>query len=181
MFTAAACCSESHQLTALLSQPSILLFGRGAQMHKQISGHLQAAVAGVSGGLRQPHPRVSDQQHHHLRLWAAKPDREFDLQAFNTGDYVQARLSASVGPTLDAGCRVPSQCRPQGCKPAHMLQHQLGGLRSPDACLEMGRRWYCQGCGLALHLSCMPDAPGDATRWLSSCLPVGSDRRYIPA
>ena len=24
-----------------------------------------------------------------LRLWAAKPDREFDLQAFNTGDYVQ--------------------------------------------------------------------------------------------
>jgi hypothetical protein len=26
-----------------------------------------------------------------LRLWAAKPDREFDLQAFNTGDYVQAR------------------------------------------------------------------------------------------
>ncbi len=26
-----------------------------------------------------------------LRLWAAKPSREFDLQAFNTGDYVQAR------------------------------------------------------------------------------------------
>ena len=26
-----------------------------------------------------------------LRLWAAKPDREFDLQAFNTGDYVQVR------------------------------------------------------------------------------------------
>ena len=24
-----------------------------------------------------------------LRLWAAKPDREFDLEAFNTGDYVQ--------------------------------------------------------------------------------------------
>jgi glucan phosphorylase len=25
-----------------------------------------------------------------LRLWAAKPSREFDLEAFNTGDYVQA-------------------------------------------------------------------------------------------
>lgn len=29
-----------------------------------------------------------------LRLWAAKPDTEFDLEAFNTGDYVQ------VHPTL---------------------------------------------------------------------------------
>ena len=26
-----------------------------------------------------------------LRLWAAKPDREFDLEAFNTGDYVQVQ------------------------------------------------------------------------------------------
>ena len=29
-----------------------------------------------------------------LRLWAAKPGQEFDLQAFNTGDYVQVLLSA---------------------------------------------------------------------------------------
>ena len=28
-----------------------------------------------------------------LRLWAAKPDREFDLEAFNTGDYVQVSLT----------------------------------------------------------------------------------------
>jgi glycogen phosphorylase len=28
-----------------------------------------------------------------LRLWAAKPDKEFDLEAFNTGDYVQVLLS----------------------------------------------------------------------------------------
>ncbi len=28
-----------------------------------------------------------------LRLWAAKPGQEFDLQAFNTGDYVQARAT----------------------------------------------------------------------------------------
>ena len=27
-----------------------------------------------------------------LRLWAAKPDREFDLEAFNTGDYIQVSL-----------------------------------------------------------------------------------------
>lgn len=33
-----------------------------------------------------------------LRLWAAKPDREFDLQAFNTGDYVQVGgQGATVG------------------------------------------------------------------------------------
>ena len=25
-----------------------------------------------------------------LRLWSAKPSREFDLESFNTGDYVQA-------------------------------------------------------------------------------------------
>ena len=31
-----------------------------------------------------------------LRLWAAKPGQEFDLQAFNTGDYVQVLLSAHV-------------------------------------------------------------------------------------
>ena len=24
-----------------------------------------------------------------LRLWSAKPSKEFDLEAFNTGDYIQ--------------------------------------------------------------------------------------------
>ena len=28
-----------------------------------------------------------------LRLWSAKPSREFDLESFNTGDYVQAILA----------------------------------------------------------------------------------------
>jgi glycogen phosphorylase len=37
-----------------------------------------------------------------LRLWAAKPDREFDLQAFNTGDYVQAILSRQRAETLSS-------------------------------------------------------------------------------
>lgn len=31
-----------------------------------------------------------------LRLWAAKPDKEFDLEAFNTGDYVQVHPPTSV-------------------------------------------------------------------------------------
>ena len=39
-----------------------------------------------------------------LRLWAAKPDTEFDLEAFNTGDYIQVRqdwaLSSSHNPGL---------------------------------------------------------------------------------
>lgn len=30
-----------------------------------------------------------------LRLWASRPDREFDLEAFNTGDYVQVSHSLS--------------------------------------------------------------------------------------
>lgn len=37
-----------------------------------------------------------------LRLWAAKPDREFDLEAFNTGDYVQAILSKQRAETLSS-------------------------------------------------------------------------------
>ena len=31
-----------------------------------------------------------------LRLWAAKPGQEFDLEALNTGDYVQVRLYIHV-------------------------------------------------------------------------------------
>jgi len=37
-----------------------------------------------------------------LRLWAAKPDTEFDLEAFNTGDYVQAILSKQRAETLSS-------------------------------------------------------------------------------
>lgn len=39
-----------------------------------------------------PIPGFNTQNTINLRLWAAKPDREFDLEAFNTGDYVQAGL-----------------------------------------------------------------------------------------
>jgi glucan phosphorylase len=36
-----------------------------------------------------------------LRLWAAKPDTEFDLEAFNTGDYVQVHTHTTA--TCSAG------------------------------------------------------------------------------
>ena len=40
-----------------------------------------------------------------LRLWAAKPGQEFDLEAFNTGDYVQVGLSrAGHVPLLASLC-----------------------------------------------------------------------------
>lgn len=45
-----------------------------------------------------------------LRLWAAKPDREFDLQAFNTGDYVQ--VGGAGGGKY---CRVGWGLRRGGC------------------------------------------------------------------
>ena len=42
-----------------------------------------------------------------LRLWAAKPDREFDLEAFNTGDYVQVCFSLS---SMHGHCEWVVQC-----------------------------------------------------------------------
>ena len=37
-----------------------------------------------------------------LRLWSAKPSREFDLESFNTGDYVQAILGKQRAETISA-------------------------------------------------------------------------------
>lgn len=36
-----------------------------------------------------------------LRLWAAKPDTEFDLEAFNTGDYVQVCIQKNSAPSTN--------------------------------------------------------------------------------
>ena len=41
-----------------------------------------------------------------LRLWAAKPGQEFDLEAFNTGDYVQVLVQL---------CRLPHLCASSFC------------------------------------------------------------------
>ena len=72
-----------------------------------------------------------------LRLWAAKPDREFDLEAFNTGDYVQVGLCAvalivillygrgSQGPR-DSKCTVFAEATSQAAgtlsKECHLIQ-----------------------------------------------------------
>ncbi|KFM28540.1 Glycogen phosphorylase 1 [Auxenochlorella protothecoides] len=49
-----------------------------------------------------PIPGFQTNNTNNLRLWAAKPDREFDLQAFNTGDYVQAILAKQRAETLSS-------------------------------------------------------------------------------
>lgn len=37
-----------------------------------------------------------------LRLWAGKPSAEFDLQSFNTGDYVAAILAKQRAETISS-------------------------------------------------------------------------------
>lgn len=56
----------------------------GRQVFRWNPGETVAAVA-----YDNPIPGFQTNNTINLRLWAAKPDREFDLQAFNTGDYVQ--------------------------------------------------------------------------------------------
>lgn len=49
-----------------------------------------------------PIPGFNTRNTINLRLWAAKPDKEFDLEAFNTGDYVQAILAKQRAETLSS-------------------------------------------------------------------------------
>ncbi len=66
----------------------------GRQMFKWNPGETVTAVA-----YDTPIPGFKTKNTINLRLWAAKPDREFDLQAFNTGDYVQVRLEITFWPS----------------------------------------------------------------------------------
>ena len=50
---------------------------------------LQPAMQVSAVAYDNPIPGFKTNNTINLRLWAAKPDREFDLEAFNTGDYVQ--------------------------------------------------------------------------------------------
>ena len=70
-----------------------------------------------------------------LRLWAAKPGQEFDLEAFNTGDYVQ------VGARMVCHCHAHTQVD-QKC--IHMP------LPFNDSANWTGRlrRRFCQGSAL---------------------------------
>lgn len=69
----------------------------GRQVFRWNPGETVAAVA-----YDNPIPGFQTNNTINLRLWAAKPDREFDLQAFNTGDYVQAILSKQRAETLSS-------------------------------------------------------------------------------
>jgi len=56
-----------------------------------------------------------------LRLWAAKPDREFDLEAFNTGDYIQVcldgmRLASRKVPVTERLSVPTCLCASRGCE-----------------------------------------------------------------
>ena len=52
---------------------------------------MQSALQVTAVAYDNPIPGYHTNNTINLRLWAAKPDREFDLEAFNTGDYVQVR------------------------------------------------------------------------------------------
>lgn len=69
----------------------------GRQVFKWNAGETVTAVA-----YDNPIPGFGTNNTINLRLWAAKPDREFDLEAFNTGDYVQAILSKQRAETLSS-------------------------------------------------------------------------------
>lgn len=69
----------------------------GRQLFKWNPGETVTAVA-----YDNPIPGYGTNNTINLRLWAAKPDTEFDLEAFNTGDYVQAILSKQRAETLSS-------------------------------------------------------------------------------
>lgn len=91
----------------------------GRQVFRWNPGETVTAVA-----YDNPIPGFGTNNTINLRLWAAKPDREFDLQAFNTGDYVQVGVGGRQmhawwvqcgGCTRPAGahtaCRRASRCQ----------------------------------------------------------------------
>lgn len=69
----------------------------GRQMFKWHPGESVSAVA-----YDNPIPGFATNNTINLRLWSAKPAREFDLEAFNTGDYIQAILSKQRAETLSS-------------------------------------------------------------------------------
>ncbi|KAI8467019.1 MAG: carbohydrate phosphorylase-domain-containing protein [Monoraphidium minutum] len=69
----------------------------GRQVFRWNAGEQVSAVA-----YDNPIPGFNTRNCINLRLWAAKPSAEFDLQAFNTGDYVQAILSKQRAETLSS-------------------------------------------------------------------------------
>ncbi|KXZ53126.1 hypothetical protein GPECTOR_7g1017 [Gonium pectorale] len=69
----------------------------GKQLFRWNAGETVTAVA-----YDNPIPGFGTRNCINLRLWAAKPAKEFDLEAFNTGDYVAAILSKQRAETLSS-------------------------------------------------------------------------------
>ena len=69
----------------------------GRQIFRWVSGEEVDAVA-----YDTPIPGWNTPNTINLRLWSAKPSREFDLESFNTGDYVQAILAKQRAETISA-------------------------------------------------------------------------------
>ena len=69
----------------------------GVKMYKWVGGEEISAVA-----YDNPVPGWNTPTTINLRLWSAKPAREFDLESFNTGDYVQAILAKQRAETISA-------------------------------------------------------------------------------
>ena len=69
----------------------------GRQAFKWESGEEVTAVA-----YDTPIPGWNTPNTINMRLWSAKPSREFDLESFNTGDYVQAILAKQRAETISA-------------------------------------------------------------------------------
>jgi starch phosphorylase len=69
----------------------------GKQSWKWNPGEEMVAVA-----YDNPIPGFDTAHTINLRLWSAKPQRQFDLEAFNTGDYVQAILARQRAETISS-------------------------------------------------------------------------------
>lgn len=69
----------------------------GRKLIKWVPDELVEAVA-----YDNPIPGYKTSNTINLRLWAAKPSGEFDLQSFNTGDYVNAILSKQRAETISS-------------------------------------------------------------------------------
>ena len=69
----------------------------GRQIFKWNPGERVTAVA-----FDNPIPGFGTNNTINLRLWGAKPSKAFDLEAFNTGDYVQAILAKQKAETISS-------------------------------------------------------------------------------
>ncbi len=118
----AAACSGVPRCTLLLRQELL-------HMVQQVISHgMRAQVTAIA--YDNPIPGFATANTINLRLWAAKPGQEFDLEAFNTGDYVQAgfcrvfKTDLSCGDTRlrQTALHLAAPARSHGMQASSMLQ-----------------------------------------------------------